>query len=90
MKTEDVKKGKRKERVGKVVKISGDKTVLVEVTRRVKHPVYGKIMAKRKKFMVHNDDNKAKINDRVTFIESRPLSKRKRWRIIGIESKKEA
>ncbi|TES91912.1 MAG: 30S ribosomal protein S17 [Candidatus Cloacimonadota bacterium] len=75
---------KKKEKEGKVVSISGEKSVLVEVSRRVRHPVYGKIVTKRKKFMVHNDSNEAKIGDIVTFIETRPLSKRKRWKIIDI------
>ena len=82
---EGKKRSKRKEKEGKVVKISGNKSVLVEVTRRVRHPVYGKIVKKRKKFMVHDDDNIAQIGDLVTFVESRPLSRRKRWRILKIE-----
>lgn len=93
MKMEGEKRSKRKEKEGKVVKISGDKSVLVEVTRRVRHPVYGKIVKKRKKFMVHDDDNTAQIGDSVTFVESRPLSRRKRWRIMKVgksEVRKEA
>lgn len=84
MKMKIMEKGKKKGKEGKVVSISGEKSVLVEVSRRVRHPVYGKIVTKRKKFMVHNDSNEAKIGDIVTFIETRPLSKRKRWKIIDI------
>lgn len=93
MKMEGEKRSKRKEKEGKVVKISGDKSILVEVIRRVRHPVYGKIVKKRKKFMVHDDDNTAQIGDSVIFVESRPLSRRKRWRIMKIgksEVRKEA
>ncbi len=84
MKMKIMEERKKKEKEGKVVSISGEKSVLVEVSRRVRHPVYGKIVTKRKKFMVHNDSNEAKIGDIVTFIETRPLSKRKRWKIIDI------
>ena len=84
MKMKIMEERKKKEKEGKVVSISGEKSVLVEVSRRVRHPVYGKIVTKRKKFMVHNDSNEEKIGDIVTFIETRPLSKRKRWKIIDI------
>lgn len=85
---EGIKRGKRKAKEGKVVKISGDKTVVVKVTRKEVHPRYGKIVTKRKKFMVHDADNKARIGDTVTFVETRPISKRKRWKIVKIEEKK--
>jgi len=77
----------RKERKGKVVKKSGDKSILVEIERRVKHPIYGKIVTKKKKFMVHDVYNKANVGDVVTFVETRPLSKRKRWKLIKIAEK---
>ncbi|MCK4234607.1 30S ribosomal protein S17 [candidate division WOR-3 bacterium] len=89
LKVEDRKRGKLKDRVGKVVKKSGDKSILVEVTRRVKHPVYGKILKKRKRFMVHDEENMAQIGDLIKFVDSRPFSKRKRWRIVTIGKKRE-
>ena len=87
MKSADSRQRKRRSKQGEVVKKSGDKSILVEVKRRVKHPVYGKIITKKKKFMVHDDENKAQIGDIVTFVESRPISKRKRWKLISVGEK---
>lgn len=74
----------RKHRQGEVVSKVGDKTVTVMVERRTRHPLYGKILKKRKKYHVHDDDNKAKIGDKVKIVETRPLSRLKHWRIEGI------
>lgn len=85
MKKESEKKGKRKLKKGKILSISGDKTVLVEVLRKVRHPRYGKTIIRRKKFMAHNEENKAQVGDRVTIEEIAPLSCRKRWKVVRKE-----
>ncbi len=61
-----------------------EKTVVVRVDRRVPHPKYGKVVTKSSKFYAQNDENKAKLGDRVRIIETRPISKLKRWRVIEI------
>jgi len=73
-----------KERIGIVVSDKMDKTRVVEVTRSVSHPLYKKIIRLRKKFMAHDETNKTKMGDKVAIVESRPLSKRKRWRISRV------
>lgn len=73
-------------KIGIVISKSGDKTVNVLVERLVRHPLYKKVTKKREKFMVHDEHNECKVGDRVKIIESRPLSRRKRWRIIEIYS----
>jgi len=75
---------------GKVVSDRMDKTVVVEVTRLVQHPLYKKTVKYRKKFMAHDEENKCKIGDIVSIIESRPISKRKRWVVIDIVKRAEA
>jgi small subunit ribosomal protein S17 len=74
----------RKERVGLVVSNKMDKSISVVVTRKVKHPVYGKFMTKTKKFMAHDENNDCGIGDTVKIMETRPLSKQKRWRLTEI------
>lgn len=82
--SEPVKKAhKRAEKVGIVASDKMTKTVTVRVDRLVKHPVYRKYVKKRKKFMAH-DDLGAKIGDKVKIVETRPLSARKRWRVVEI------
>lgn len=81
-----VKKGKRAERIGVVSSDKMTKTVVVNVDRLVKHPIYRKYVRKRKKFMAH-DDIGAKIGDKVRIMETRPLSARKRWRVVEIIQK---
>ncbi len=76
--------GKRKELIGVVVSDKMDKTVVVMVESLVKHPLYGKYIKKRKKYMAHDEKNECKIGDRVMIEETRPLSKRKRWRVKEI------
>jgi len=61
-----------------------DKTVVVAVERIVAHPLYGRRMKRTTRFMAHNEDNQAKAGDRVRLMETRPLSKRKRWRVVEI------
>ena len=71
--------GGRKEFIGIVVSDKMDKTVVVMVERLVKHPLYGKYIRRRKKYMAHDERNECRIGDRVLIVETRPLSKRKRW-----------
>jgi small subunit ribosomal protein S17 len=74
-------RGLRKIREGVVISDKMDKSVIVEVSRTVLHPVYQKYVRKRTRFMAHDETNACKVGDRVRIIESRPLSRRKRWRI---------
>jgi len=82
------KKGKRAERIGVVSSDKMTKTVVVNVDRLVKHPIYRKYVRKRKKFMAH-DETGAKVGDKVRIVETRPLSARKRWRVVEIIQKAE-
>ena len=77
-------RNRRKERVGKVVSNKGDKTVIVLTERMVKHPIYGKFIRKSTKFMAHDEKNDCNMGDVVKIMEVRPLSKRKRWRLVQI------
>ena len=74
----------RKVRVGLVTSNKMDKTIVVMVERRVKHPIYGKYVKKSSKFVAHDENNDCGIGDTVQIMETRPLSKRKRWRLINI------
>lgn len=86
--TTNVKKGKRAERIGVVSSDKMTKTVVVNVDRLVKHPIYRKYVRRRKKFMAH-DEMGAKTGDKVRIVETRPLSARKRWRVVEIIQKAE-
>ena len=77
----------RKERVGKVVSNKMDKSCVITVERKVKHPMYGKFMTKTTKLMVHDETNQAGIGDTIRVMETRPLSKNKRWRVVEILEK---
>lgn len=77
----------RKERVGKVVSNKMQKTITVTVHRKVKHPIYGKFVNKTTKFKAHDETNAAGIGDTVRIMETRPLSKDKRWRLVEILEK---
>ncbi len=90
MKAEVSQKRKVRPKEGKVIRKSGDKSLLVEVTRRVIHQKYKKIVKKRKRFMVHDEENRAQVGDIVTFTESRPFSKRKRWKLLTTGKEKRA
>lgn len=79
-----MKKSNRKERVGVVISNRMQKTIVVKVVRLTKHPVYTRIVTRTNKFKVHDEENKAKIGDKVRIIETRPLSKEKRWRLAEI------
>ena len=74
----------RKIRTGVVVSLSGDKTVTVKINYRKHHPKYGKMMTISKKLHVHDDKNEAGLGDTVRVMETRPLSKTKRWRMVEI------
>ncbi len=74
-------RGIQKTRVGVVVRDKMDKSVVVEVTRTVLHPLYKKYVRKRSRFMAHDEQNAYKIGDTVQITETRPLSRRKRWRV---------
>lgn len=78
------KRGNRKERSGRVQSIAMDKTIVVEVERRLRHPLYGKEIKKITKFHVHDEENQAQVGDTVRFIETRPISKTKCWRLVEI------
>jgi small subunit ribosomal protein S17 len=77
----------RKERIGKVVSNKMTKTITIAVDRKVKHAIYGKFMNKTTKFMAHDEKNEAGIGDTVRIMETRPLSKMKRWRLVEIIEK---
>ncbi|MDX5338575.1 MAG: 30S ribosomal protein S17 [Cyclobacteriaceae bacterium] len=79
-----IERNLRKERIGKVVSNKMDKSITVAVERRVKHPIYGKFVAKTTKFMVHDENNECNPGDVVKISETRPLSKNKRWRLVEI------
>ncbi|MCA1807913.1 MAG: 30S ribosomal protein S17 [Kiritimatiellia bacterium] len=82
---EDVKgRGKRKLRVGFVVSNAMDKTIVVRVERRVRHPLYGKEMRLSSKLHAHDEKNDARLGDRVEVVETRPLSRMKRWRLTRV------
>ena len=74
----------RKERVGVVVSNKMDKSIVIMVERKVKHPKYGKFVKKSSKFMAHDEKNEANLGDTVRIMETRPLSKNKCWRLVEI------
>jgi small subunit ribosomal protein S17 len=82
-----MERNERKERIGKVVSNKMQKTITVAVDRKVKHPIYGKFVNKTTKFKAHDEENTAGIGDTVRIMETRPLSKDKRWRLIEIVEK---
>jgi small subunit ribosomal protein S17 len=77
-------RGARKSRTGLVVSDKMEKTVVVAIERRVPHPVYGKMVTRTKRLKAHDEENSAKVGDTVRIVETRPLSKDKRWRVIEI------
>lgn len=81
---EETAKGHKNEKVGMVVSTKMQKTIVVEVSRRVPHPVYKKIVKKRKKFYAHDEEGTARAGDVVRIVECRPLSKLKRWRLAEV------
>jgi small subunit ribosomal protein S17 len=90
---EEVKEGQelvrnfRKERIGVVVSNKMQKSIVVEVNRKMKHPKYGKFIQRSKKSIAHDENNECSIGDTVRIMETRPLSKRKNWRLVEIVEK---
>ena len=77
-------RGRRKVRTGVVVSDSMDKTVVVRIASSVRHPLYGKIVRRSTKLKAHDETNEARTGDRVRIMETRPLSKTKRWRLVEV------
>ena len=84
---EAVERNLRKTRVGKVVSNKMDKTIVVAIADNVKHPMYGKVMKRTVNFKAHDENNECNIGDTVEIMETRPLSKDKRWRLVQIIEK---
>ncbi len=82
-------KGNRKIRIGTVVSNKMDKTVTVLIERLVKHPLYHRVMKTSKKVLAHDENNSCQVTDKVRIMETRPLSKRKRWRVVEITAREE-
>ncbi len=78
------KRNLRKERTGLVVSNKMDKSITVQIERKFRHPIYGKFVKKTKKFIAHDEKNECNIGDTVRIMETRPLSKRKNWRLVEI------
>jgi len=85
--SEEIKRTLRKTRVGKVISVKMDKTIVVAIEDNVKHPLYGKIIKNTKKLHVHDENNECGVGDKVEVMETRPLSKTKRWRLVSIIEK---
>jgi len=77
-------RGHRKKRVGIVLSDRMNKTIVVRLERRVRHPIYGRVIRKWTKFKVHDERNSAKVGDKVRIVETKPLSREKRWRLMEI------
>ncbi|HDP75057.1 MAG TPA: 30S ribosomal protein S17 [Bacteroidales bacterium] len=82
-----MKRNNRKERIGVVVSNKMQKSIVVAVKRKVKHPIYGKFVNKTTKFYAHDENNVCEVGDLVRIMETRPLSKLKRWRLVEIIEK---
>ena len=85
--TQKIERNLRKTRVGVVSSNKMDKTITVKVERKIKHPLYGKFLKKTTSFHAHDEKNECSIGDTVKIMESRPLSKTKRWRLVEIVEK---
>ncbi len=83
----DETRGNRKVRIGRVVSDKMDKTIVVAVETRVKHKLYGKIMKRTTKLKAHDEENICRVGDRVKVMETRPLSRDKRWRLVEVVEK---
>ena len=82
-----MERNERKERIGKVVSNKMQKTITLAVDRKVKHPIYGKFVNRTTKFKAHDEANTAGIGDTVRIMETRPISKDKRWRLVEVIEK---
>ena len=80
-------RGYRKTRIGTVVSDKMDKTVVVAIKTKVRHPLYGKMVNRTRKFKVHDEKNECGVGDTVKIMETRPISKDKRWRLVEIVEK---
>lgn len=80
-------RGQRKTRQGIVVSNAMDKSIVVRVNRTMKHPIYKKVIRRRKNYMAHDPENTCQVGDVVRIMECRPLSKNKRWRLLDVVSK---
>lgn len=89
MATETPQRGRRKIRTGVVVSDAMDKTVLVRIDRTMRHPLYRKIVGRSAKLAAHDENNDAHVGDTVRVMETRPLSKTKRWRVVEIVERAE-
>lgn len=87
MEAQAVKRNLRKVRIGKVVSNKMDKSIVVSIDRKTMHPIYGKFVNKTSKFVAHDENNECGIGDLVEIMETRPLSKTKRWRLVQIIEK---
>ena len=85
--SEAVERNLRKTRIGLVVSDKMDKTVVVAIQDNVKHPKYGKVIKRTVKFKAHDENNECAVGDKVSIMETRPLSKEKRWRVVEIIEK---
>jgi small subunit ribosomal protein S17 len=85
--TAGVSRATRKTRTGEVISSGMNKTIVVQTTTRVPHAKFGKIVKQQKKFYAHDEENKAKTGDTVRIMETRPLSKLKRWRLVEVVAK---
>jgi small subunit ribosomal protein S17 len=83
----EIERNSRKERIGKVVSNKMDKSITVAIERKVKAAMYGKFMKKTSKLMAHDEKNECSIGDTVKIMETRPLSKSKRWRLVEVIEK---
>ena len=77
----------RKVRIGQVVSDKMDKTIVVRVETKIRHPLYGKIVKTSKKYKAHDENNEARVGDMIKMMETRPLSKDKRWRLVEVVEK---
>ena len=82
-----MERNERKERIGRVISNKMQKTITVAVDRKVKHPIYGKFVNRTTKFKAHDEANTAGIGDTVRIMETRPISKDKRWRLVEVIEK---
>lgn len=82
-----MRESSRKENIGVVISNKMDKTVIVEVTHKLRHPKYGKVFERSKKYYAHDDSDALEIGQTVRIMETRPLSKLKRWRVVEVRQK---
>jgi small subunit ribosomal protein S17 len=82
-----MERGLRKEKTGIVTSDKMEKSIVVSIQRRIKHPIYGKFIKKTNKFMAHDEKNEAHVGDTVRIMETRPLSKNKNWRLVTVVEK---